>query len=77
MPDYSRLTPASPDDLAEAFAFALGHEGRRRVHDAGELMAAIVAGEFVDVLDRAGFVIRQRPPIGGGAALGRGFEAAS
>jgi hypothetical protein len=25
-------------------------------------------------LERAGFVVMQRAPIGGGAALGRGFE---
>jgi hypothetical protein len=25
-------------------------------------------------LERAGFVVMKRPPIGGGAALGRGYE---
>ncbi len=46
----------------------------RRVNDAAEMMAAIVAGELVEALERSGFVVMQRAPIGGGAALGRGFE---
>jgi hypothetical protein len=37
-------------------------------------MAEIVAKRLVDHLKRASFVVMKRPPIGGGAALGRGFE---
>jgi hypothetical protein len=37
-------------------------------------MAEIVAARLVDHLERAGFVVMKRPPIEGGAALGRGFE---
>jgi hypothetical protein len=37
-----RLTPAAPDDLADALAFALRFDGRKRKHDAGEFMARIV-----------------------------------
>lgn len=76
MPDTSqRLTPASPEDLADALAFALRFEGRKRVHNGDELMSAIVARRLVEHLERCGFVLMKRPPIGGGAALGRGFEA--
>jgi hypothetical protein len=45
MPDTpERLTPASAEDLADALAFALRFEGRKRVHNAGEIMARIEGG---------------------------------
>jgi hypothetical protein len=72
MTDAEQLTPAKPDDIAEAIAFALGYSGRKRVNDAGEMMARIVAARLVEALERAGFVIMQRPPVAGGAALGFG-----
>jgi hypothetical protein len=68
------LSPASTDDLADALAFALRFDGRKRKRDAGELMAAIVARRLVEHLDRAGFVVTKKPPAIGAAALGRGFE---
>jgi hypothetical protein len=69
-----RLTPAAPDDIAEALAFALRFEGRKRKHDAGEMMARIVAERLVRHLEGAGFVVMRKPPGVGAAALGRGFE---
>ena len=36
------LTPATADNLADALAFVLRFDGRKRKNDAGELMAAIV-----------------------------------
>jgi len=69
-----RLTPASPDDLADALAFALRFQGRKRKHDAAELMAQIVAKRLVDHLERSGFVVLKRPPSIGAATLGRGHE---
>jgi hypothetical protein len=74
MPDADNLTPASPEDLAAALAFALRYEGRKRVHNADEVLSEIVAKRLVRHLERAGFVVMKKPPIGGGAALGRGFE---
>jgi hypothetical protein len=74
IPMSDKLTPADPRDLADAFAFALRFQGRKRVHDVDEIMAEIVAKRLVEHLERAGFVVMKRPPIGGGAALGRGFE---
>ncbi len=68
------LTPATPDDLAVALASALRFEGRKRTHNADEIMAEIVARRLVDHFERAGFVVMKRPPEIGGAALGRGFE---
>jgi hypothetical protein len=54
----------------------LRFQGRKRVHNADELMSAIVAKRLVEHLERSGFVVMKRPPIGGAAALGRGFKGA-
>src|SRR5271166_2202206 len=72
--DRDQLSPATPEDLAAALAFALRFQGRKRVHNADEIMSEIVAKRLVEHLERAGFVVMKRAPIGGGAALGRGFE---
>jgi hypothetical protein len=68
-----KLTPADRKDLEDAVAFALRFEGRKRVHTADEYLAAIAAERIVRHLERAGFVVMKRAPIGGGAALGRGY----
>jgi hypothetical protein len=68
------LTPADPSDLASALAFALRLDGRKRVHNADEIMAEIVAKRPVEHLERAGFIVMKKPPDVGGAVLGRGFE---
>jgi hypothetical protein len=65
-----RLTPAAPDDLADALAFALRFDGRKRKHNASEMMARILAERLVEHLERSGFVVMKRPPIGGASALG-------
>ena len=69
-----RLTPADLTDLTAALAFALRYQGRKRVHNADEIMAEIVAKRLADHLERAGFVVMKRPAEVGAAALGRGFE---
>jgi hypothetical protein len=70
--DPSALSLAKFEDLADALAFTLRFQGRKRVHNADELMSAIVAKRLVEHLERAGFVVMKRPPIGGAGALGRG-----
>jgi hypothetical protein len=40
-------------------------------------MSAIVAKRLVEHLERSGFVVMKKPPIGGVAALGRGHEGRS
>jgi hypothetical protein len=55
-PCDEKLTPADPEDLAAALAFALKFEGRKRWHDADSFMADIVAKRLVRHLERAGFV---------------------
>jgi hypothetical protein len=74
MADADKLTPADPSDLAAALAYALRYQGRKRVHNADEIMAEIVARRLVEHLERAGFVVMKRPAEIGAAALGRGFE---
>jgi len=69
-----KLAPADPKDPADALAFALRYQGRKRVHDADAFMAEIVAKRLVAHLERAGFVVMKRPPEIGAAALGRGFK---
>jgi hypothetical protein len=72
-PDH--LTPAAPEDIAQALAFALRYSGRKRAHDAAEMMAGIVAKRLVEHLERSGFVVMKRPPIGGSAPPYRGEVA--
>lgn len=62
MPDADNLTPADPSELAAALSFALCFQGRRRVQKADEIMARIVAKRLVEHLERAGFVVKKRPP---------------
>ena len=57
MPDPAdKLTPADPRDLADALAFALRFQGRKRVHSADESISEFVAKRLVEHLERAGFV---------------------
>ena len=68
---FNELTPASPDDLASTLAFALRFHGRKRVHNADEIMAEIVSKRLVEHLERAGFVVMRRCPAEGAATLAR------
>jgi hypothetical protein len=74
MPDDEKLTPADPDDLAAALAFALKFEGCKRWHDADAFMADIVAKRLVRYLERARFVVMKRPLLGVHSGIGQGFE---
>ena len=47
------LTPASPEDLASALAFALRYQARKRIHKADEIMAEIVANRSAKAGKRA------------------------
>ena len=52
MLDADKLTPADPSDLTDAIAYALRFQGRKRVHNADEIMAEIVAKRLVEHLER-------------------------
>jgi hypothetical protein len=70
MPDTDeKLTPAAPEDIAESVAFALLFSGKKRVHDSDRLTASIAAKHIVRHLERSGFVLMKRPPVGGSAPL--------
>jgi len=58
---------ASPEDLADALAFALRSEGRERRHDSGEILATIVGAPRRASRAR-GFVVMKKPPRGGAGA---------
>ena len=42
---------------------------------ADEVNAEIVANRLVEHLERSGFVVMQKPQIGGAATLGRGHDS--
>ena len=62
--DRNALSPAAAEDVASALVFALRFQGRKRVHNADELMSEIVAKRLVEHLERAGFVVMTKPPLG-------------
>jgi hypothetical protein len=53
---------ASSEEVADAIAFALRYEGRKRVTHADEMMARITADRLVRHLSAAGFVVMKAPP---------------
>jgi hypothetical protein len=68
-----KLTPATPDDLANSLSFALRFEGRKSKHDSDRLNADIVAQRLLRYLDKAGYVVMKKPPLGGHDQVARGF----
>ncbi len=56
--DHDNLSSATAGDVANALALALRYSGRKRAHNADELMSEIVAKRLVEHLKRAGFVVR-------------------
>jgi hypothetical protein len=72
MPDDDKLTPADPRDLADTIAFSMRFEGRKRVHEGDQYMAAIAADRIVGHLERAGFVVMKKPPSVGAGLVARG-----
>ena len=57
------LTPARPEEVAEALSYALRYaeRGRPRPHG-GEMIADLAAQHLARHLERAGFVLMKRPP---------------
>ena len=69
-----KLTLEQPDDLADTLSFALRHEGRKSQHDSDKLNADIVAKRLVRHLDRAGYVVMKKPPLGATLRLPEGSD---
>ena len=67
-----KLTPVTPRDFADALAFALRFDGRKRFRSGSEAMASITAGHLVRHLERCGFVFMKRPCAGARTSLSRG-----
>jgi hypothetical protein len=67
------LIPASWDQVQAALAKALADRKAAHPHE-GEVVAGISGRYLADELVRAGFVVMQRPPVGGFAHLGRGAK---
>jgi hypothetical protein len=65
MPDEPKLTPATPDDLAQALAHGLRFNERKRFHQGDELMARITAEHLIRYLELSGFVVMRRAPVAG------------
>jgi hypothetical protein len=55
------LRPADPTEVAEALAYALRYDGKRRVHHADDAMARITAERLIRHLEQAGFVVMRAP----------------
>jgi hypothetical protein len=64
MPDTPSLRPATRDELTQSLSFALRLNGRKRVHDADEVMARITAERLVEHLERSGYAVMHKPPLG-------------
>jgi hypothetical protein len=62
MTDLAPLRPATPDEIAQSLAFALRYNGRKRVHDADDVMTRITTERLVRHLEMSGFVIMKAPP---------------
>ena len=61
MTEAPELRPATPEEIADSLAFSLRFEGRKRVHQADDMMARIVAVRLVRHLEASGFVLMKRP----------------
>jgi hypothetical protein len=62
MTSASTLRPADSAEVADALAYALRYEGKRRVHHADSVMARITAEYLIGHLARAGFVLMRSEP---------------
>jgi hypothetical protein len=69
-----KLTPTDPRDRAEALDFALRFHGRKRVHNADEIIAEIVLRSALWPFGARRVRGHETTVTRRGAALGRGFE---
>jgi hypothetical protein len=56
------LRPTTADEITQTLSFALRYRGRKRVHDADDVMARITAERLVRHLEASGFVVMKKPP---------------
>ena len=68
-----KLPLDDPNDLSDTISFALRFEGKKRYHDSDRFAADIIADRLVRHLDRCGYVVMKKPPLGGHSRIMRGF----
>ena len=56
------MEEAKTEDIEQSIAFALMYNGRKRTHEADQIIAQIGAKHLVDHLRRSNYVIMRRPP---------------
>ena len=64
MAQDDNLSPATREELISTLSFALRFTGRKRTHQADDIMARIAAEHLADHLARSGFVVSKRLPSG-------------
>jgi hypothetical protein len=62
MTNAPMLRPVDSAEVADALAYALLYDGKRRVHHADDVMARITAERLIRHLERSGFVLMRREP---------------
>jgi|tagenome__1003787_1003787.scaffolds.fasta_scaffold20825686_3 hypothetical protein len=62
MTEASTLRPADSAEVADAIAYALRYDDKRRVHHADHVMARITAEYLIRHLEQFGFVLLREPP---------------
>ncbi|WP_159993656.1 hypothetical protein [Roseomonas sp. 18066] len=59
----ANLSEASPEELADALAYALRYDERGKPRPSGgQLVASLAAERLVQHLARSGYVVMKRPP---------------
>jgi hypothetical protein len=61
MTDEPKLRLADPDEVVQTLSFALRYLGRKRSHQADEMVARIAAERLVEHLTASGYVILRTP----------------
>ena len=59
--DKLALRTTTADELQDSLSFALRYEGRKRVHQADDVMARITAERLVRHLEASGYVLMKKP----------------
>jgi len=62
MPNVPTLRPADPIEVADALAYALRYDGKRRVYHADDAMARITAERLIRHMEQAGFMLMRKAP---------------
>ena len=70
--DTGPLRPVSDEEVQHDLAFALRYRGRKRVHEAEDVMARITAERLTEHLRRCGYVLAKKPDATAPTSSGHG-----